>query len=88
MVNKLGSGSHKNVDVVVLAPIRWTQRSEWSLAFFCCAQILIENGGATGVEYVQDGEKRIAKLAAGGEVRGKRKTVQSGGGRFWRYIRV
>lgn len=31
-------------------------------------QILIENGGATGVEYVQDGEKRIAKLAVGGEV--------------------
>ncbi|CAM9780224.1 unnamed protein product [Laminaria digitata] len=31
-------------------------------------KILIENGCATGVEYVQDGEKRIAKLAAGGEV--------------------
>ena len=31
-------------------------------------QILIENGGATGVEYVQDGEKRITKLAVGGEV--------------------
>eukprot|EP00903_Cladosiphon_okamuranus_P007876 g7613.t1 len=31
-------------------------------------KILIENGGATGVEYVQDGEKRIAKLAVGGEV--------------------
>lgn len=29
---------------------------------------MIENGGATGVEYVQDGEKRIAKLAVGGEV--------------------
>lgn len=33
-------------------------------------QILIENGGATGVEYVQDGEKRIATLAVGGEVSG------------------
>lgn len=31
-------------------------------------QILIEDGAATGVEYVQEGEKRVAKLAAGGEV--------------------
>lgn len=31
-------------------------------------QILIENGAATGVEFVQDGEKRIARLAPGGEV--------------------
>ncbi|CBJ25560.1 conserved unknown protein [Ectocarpus siliculosus] len=31
-------------------------------------KVLIENGGAIGVEYVRDGEKKIAKLAVGGEI--------------------
>lgn len=47
---------------------------------FLCVQILIENGGTTGVEYVQDGEKRVAKLAVGGEVRARNRCVHRGRG--------
>ena len=38
------------------------------LCFYRGVKIVIKDGRATGVEYIQDGEKRIANLAPGGEV--------------------
>lgn len=45
--------------------IRW---HEIMFSALCESQILIDDGAASGVEYVQDGEKRVATLAEGGEV--------------------